>query len=280
KRARVDVGKDSHPYACLVDSRHSRLYVSLWHDAAVAVIDLDTRRLVERWTTELHPTEMALSPDAGTLFVACANSTRVSVLDTKDGRGLQTISCALYPGTAAGNTPNSLSLTPDGEMLFVANADNNNIAVFNVAEPGRAKPLGFIPVGWYPTAVRYNPADKRLYVANGKGSSSFANPQGPQPTVPDRPTTPEAIGCLMRGTLSVIDRPDPDKMAAYSKHAYACSPLRADQGVTAPRPEGNPIPGKPGEAGPIKHVIYVIKENRTYDQVFGDVKEGNGDPGL
>src|SRR5207253_4140325 len=118
-------------------------------------------------------------PDGKVLYVACSNSTMVSVLDTATGKGLETISCALYPGAPSGNTPNSLSLTPDGQMLFVANADANNLAVFNVATPGQAKPLGFIPTGWYPTSVRYNPADRRLYVANGKGTMSQANPQGP-----------------------------------------------------------------------------------------------------
>ena len=145
------------------------------------------RKVVGTWPTETHPTEMALSPDGKTLFVACSNSTRVSVLDaSRDGKGLETIRCALYPDAPSGNTPNSLTLTPDGQMLFVANADANNLAVFNVTAPGQSKPLGFIPTGWYPTSVRYNPADQRLYVANGKGLSSRANPQGPGPDAGQR----------------------------------------------------------------------------------------------
>src|SRR5262249_2524356 len=155
---------DSYPYACLRDKGGKRLFVSLWNQAAVAVVDLESRKVAATWPTEKHPTEMVLAPDGKTLFVACANSTRVSVLDTADGKGSETIASALYPLAPAGNTPNSLSLTPDGQMLFVANADANNVAVFNVADPGEAKPLGFIPVGWYPTCVRYNPADKHLYV--------------------------------------------------------------------------------------------------------------------
>src|SRR5262249_27497860 len=88
------------------------------------------------------------------------------------------------------------------------------------------------------------------------------------------------IGGLFHGTLGSLDLPTPERIAEYSEQAYACSPLRHDLGVTAPAPEGNPVPRKPGESSPIKHVIYLIKENRTYDQVFGDVKEGNGDPAL
>jgi YVTN family beta-propeller protein len=278
---RVALGKESFPYACLFDKDEARLFVSLWNKSAVAVIDTKSNEVTATWPTESHPTEMVLSPDGKALFVACANSTKVSVINTADGKGLQTISCSLYPEVPKGNTPNSLCLTPDGKMLFVANADANNLAVFNVAEPGEAKPLGFIPVGWYPTAVRYNPADKRLYVANGKGDRSFANPQGPNPNLPgNQQSRREYIAELITGTLSIIDLPDPDRMAKYSKDAYACSPLKADQGVTAPRSEDSPIPGKPGDKCPIKNVIYVIKENRTYDQVFGDVKAGNGDAGL
>jgi hypothetical protein len=283
KRHTIDLGKDSYPYAVLAEPGGRRLFVSLWVKAAVAVIDLKTEKVSALWPTESHPTEMALSPDGKTLFVACANSTKVSVLDVaQDGKALQTISCALYPAAPSGNTPSSLTLSPDGKMLLVANADANNLAVFNVAERGEAKPLGFIPVGWYPTCVRYNPADKRIYVANGKGLTSRANPQGPNPHTPSalRSIT-QYIGGLMRGTLGIIATPTPERMAEYRKQAYACSPLKADASArTTGWSTGNPIPRKPGEKGPIKHCLYIIKENRTYDQLFGDIKEGNGDPNL
>jgi DNA-binding beta-propeller fold protein YncE len=280
KRLTISLGKESYPYACTLDPAGNRLFVSLWNRAAVGVIDLGEKRLVGTWPTEKHPTEMALSPDGKTLYVACANSTKVTVLDVASGKALETIACSLYPTAPAGNTPSSLSLTPDGQMLFVANADANNLAVFSVAEPGMAKPLGFIPVGWYPTSVRFNPIDKRIYVANGKGLASQANPQGPNPLRRGNRVTEQYIAGLFRGTLGIIDLPTPARMADYSKQAYACSPLRADQGVTAEPSEGNPIPRKVGDASPIKHVLYIIKENRTYDQVLGDMREGNGDPNL
>jgi DNA-binding beta-propeller fold protein YncE len=276
----IALGKESYPYACAVDPAGKRLYVSLWNKAAVTVIDLESKKTAGTWATDKHPTEMVLSASGKTLFVACANSTRVCVFDTAEGKALETIGCALYPTAPAGNTPNSLCLTPDGQLLFVANADANNVAVFNVAEPGHAKPLGFIPAGWYPTSVRYNPADKRLYVANGKGTMPRANPQGPNPLLPENKTIREYIGGLFRGTLEIIDTPNPKQMAQYSKDAYACSPLRPDQGVAVAVPADSPVPRKVGEASPIKHCLYIIKENRTYDQVFGDVKKGNGDPDL
>ena len=125
---------------------------------------------------------MALSPDGKTLFVACSNSTQGQRPGRVAGRqGARNDPLRLYPDAPSGNTPNSLCLTPDGQMLFVANADANNLAVFNVTEPGKAEPLGFIPTGWYPTSVRYNPADQRLYVANGKGLSLAGQPARPQP---------------------------------------------------------------------------------------------------
>jgi DNA-binding beta-propeller fold protein YncE len=279
-RTTILLGKDTYPYACLPDRAGKRLFVSLWNQAGIAVLDIEGHKVAATWPTERHPTEMALTPDGKTLFIACANSTRVSVLSTADGKGLETINCALYPNAPAGNTPNSLSLTPDGELLFVANADANNVAVFNVTTPGEAKPLGFIPVGWYPTSVRFNPENRRLYVANGKGAISRANPQGPNPLRPRQQTIEQYIAGLLRGTLSIIDLPTPDRMEAYRKQAYLCSPLRPDLAVTAAAPEGNPIPAKLGDSSPIKRCIYIIKENRTYDQVFGDMKEGNGDASL
>jgi 6-phosphogluconolactonase (cycloisomerase 2 family) len=277
---RIGLPTDSYPYTCLADPMGKRVWTTLWLRSAVAVIDLEKRAVVETWPTEKHPSEMVLSPDGKILFVACANSTKVSVLETATGKTLQTISCALFPAAPAGNTPNSLCLTPDASLLFVANANNNNIAVFNVSDPGQAKSLGFIPVGWYPTSVRFSSKDKRLYVANAKGISLHANPRGPQPTVPYKPTSTEYIAGLYHGTLSAIDLPSPDQMLEYTRQAYACSPLRSDFGAVGRALPGNPIPWRLGDSSPIKHVIYVIKENRTYDQVFGDIKEGNGDPNL
>ncbi len=280
KRVTIPLAKNSYPYGCLVDAAGKRLFVSLWNKAEVAVIDLAQNKVVQTFATEKHPTEMVLGPQEKTLFVACANSTRVSVVNMTDGKGLETINCALYPDAPSGNTPSSLSLTPDGQLLFVANADANNLAVFNVAKPGAAKPLGFIPTGMYPTAVRYHAKEKRLYVTNGRGSVPKANPQGPNPTVPGSNALREYIAGLYRGTLSTINAPTEDDMLQYSKQAYLCSPLRADQGVVGSVPKDNPIPAKVGDASPIKYCIYIIRENRTYDQVFGDMKEGNGDPNL
>jgi DNA-binding beta-propeller fold protein YncE len=280
ERVTVPMPADSFPYTCLFDKERNRLYVSLWAKAKIAVLDLDVLKVVDQYATEAHPTEMMFSPDSKLLYVACANSTKVSVLNAADGKAVQTISTALFPSAPNGTAPCSLSMTPDGQILFVANADNNNVALFNISDPRTAKPMGFIPVGYYPTSVRYNAADKRIYVANARGSTPKANRHGPNPLAPKNDMVREYIAGLYKGTLSIIEMPSEQIMVDYSKRVYACAPLRADLGVPGGIPKGNPIPGKVGDPSPIKHCVYIVRENRTYDQVFGDIKEGNGDPTL
>ncbi len=285
----LDAG--SYPYTSVSSKDGARLFVSLWGEAAVKVLDLKTRKFVATWSTRLkgstvggdHPTEMALSPDGALLYVACANSNTVVVLDTTTGQPLEVISSALYPAAPIGSTPNSISLSSDGKVLLVANADNNNLAVFDVTARGKARSLGFIPTGWYPTSVRFGIADDRIYVTNGKGIVSKPNPQGPNPQGGPPKTVEQYIGGLFDGTLSIIEPPSPQQMAIFSKHAYECSPLAADNAPVlagVKRSDDNPIPAKVGDSSPIKHCIYIIKENRTYDQVLGDMKQGNGDPAL
>jgi len=276
---------DGFPYACRLDETRNRLYVSLWAQSAVAVIDLKSDKTIALWPTEEHPCEMTLTRSGKLLFVANAARNTVTVFNTQSGKPIETIHAALHPQAPPGSTPNSLALTPDERTLFVANADNNMLAVFDVSVPGKTRSLGFIPTGWYPTSVRVTPDGKHLLVANGKGVISKANPLGPQPGVSNSTNTMvQYIGRLFTGTLSVIDIPAKkqfqQQMVAYTAQAYRCSPLRADSGVGATRPSDNPIPSKPGGQSPIKYCIYIIKENRTYDQVLGDMKEGNGDSSL
>ncbi len=276
---------DSFPYACRLDERRARLYVSLWSQAAVAVVDLKTEQVTTRWQAQDHPCEMVLTKNGKYLYVANSSRNTVSIFDTESGRSLEIISAALFPNAPPGSTPNSVALTPDEQMLFVANADNNMVAVFDVSSPGKSRSLGFIPVGWYPTSVRVTPDGKHLLVANGKGLTPLPNPHGPQPGVnnSNNPSV-EYIARLFHGSLSIIDLPTrkefEKQLAGYTAQAYQCSPLNAEAKVTAPHAEDSPIPQKPGGATPIKYCIYIIKENRTYDQVLGDMPEGHGDTNL
>ncbi len=301
---RLEFEKGSYPLAVLPSRDGRRLYVSLWGQSAVAVVDLAAWRMESTWPTGLpvlgsassHPTEMALSPEDKLLYVACANSNSVTVFDTANGRAVEQISSALEAHAPPGSTPNSLTLSANGKVLLVANADNNDVAMLDVSRQGRSRSLGFIPVGWYPTSVRFGVTDDRIYVVNGKGVRAKNNAPETKP-VAQAGSTPAKepsqafqtkkerdfpyIGSLYKGTLAVIDSPSPAEMAGYSRQVWQGLPGFGGTGVLRnPRASGNPIPAAGGDRSPIKHVIYIIKENRTYDQVFGDVKEGNGDPRL
>ncbi|MGA2659023.1 MAG: beta-propeller fold lactonase family protein [Verrucomicrobiota bacterium] len=274
--------KDSYPYACRFDEKRGRLYVSLWAQASVAVIDLKARRILARWPAQEHPCEMTLNRSGKLLFVANSSRNTVTVFDTAAGTALETISAALYPKAPPGSTPNSVALAPDEKTLFVANADNNAVAVFDVSRPGKSRSLGFIPAGWYPTSVRVTPDGKHLLVSNGKGLTPKANPLGPQPV--SKSSGAQYIGSLFQGTLSIIDLPARKQferqLRALTAQTCRCSPLRSDASVPVSCPAGNPVPAQLGQPSPIKYCIYIIKENRTYDQVLGDLPQANGDPKL
>ncbi|MCC7373267.1 MAG: beta-propeller fold lactonase family protein [Verrucomicrobiales bacterium] len=285
KRARALLEASSHdepyPYACVVDAAKMRLYVSLWGRAAVEVIDLRERRTVARWATQEHPNEMILDRNGRFLFVANANQNTVSLIDTTDGRTVENLTAELEPGSPPGSTPNSLALSPDESLLFVANANINAVAVFDVAQPGHSRALGFIPVGWYPTSVRVTPDGKHLLVANGKGLASKPNRYGPQPGKETPGTVREYIAGLMTGCLSIIDLPNnreklESTLRGWTERAYRCRPAQPPKTLEP----GHPIPLVAGGPTPLRHCIYIIKENRTYDQVLGDMPEGRGDPTL
>jgi YVTN family beta-propeller protein len=277
----IDMPAASYPYTVLPSKITDRLYVSLWGKAAIAVVDLKSKSVEAIWPAAAHPTEMLLSPDESLLYVACADSNSVVVLDTETGRQVEVIRTALYPKGPGGCTPMSLALAPNGQTLWIANADANNLAVIDVSERGESRSLGFIPVGWYPTSVRLTPDADRILVANGKGVIPKANPQGPNPTKKKSEPDVQYIGGLLHGTLSVVPMPGPREMPKLTHAAYGCSPMNADAAPTGAKSEsGDVIPTKVGQPSPIKHCIYIIKENRTYDQVLGDVRAGNGDPSL
>ena len=278
----VALGESTYPYMVTLDEARGRVYVSLWGDSKVAAVDPEAMQVVGTWETGPHPNEMLLAPSGRVLYVANANQNTVTVHDLDaDGKAIETIGTAIDPKAPPGSTPNALALSEDGSVLFVANATTNDVAAVNVKEVGRSAPLGFIPAGWYPTSVRASRDGQSLWIANGKGAHSLANREGPMPTSPGgRGPTRQYIGGLFRGTLSIVPMPGPGEMAAYSKTVYECSPVRRGDPTAVAEglaPAGNPIPAKVGDASPIKYCIYIIKENRTYDQVFGDMPEGNGE---
>lgn len=275
----INLPKESYPYTVLLTGK-DRGFVSLWGGSSVVEVDFAKGRVLRTIATDSHPTEMLLSPDGAHLYVACANSNSVYVIDVKSGKPIEVLTTSLFPNAPSGSTPCSIDLSKDGRVLLAANANNNTVAVIDVSQPGQSRSLGFLPVGWYPSSVRFGP-DGKILVANGKGIWPRSNRHGPVPTNGKVPPLNEYIGRLFTGTLSVIKAPGPAKLANYTRTAFECSPLIDNAGVrNKDRPADSPIPAKVGGKSPIKYCFYVIKENRTYDQVLGDIPEGNGDESL
>ena len=267
----------SIPYSCLLSPDGTLLFVSLWGGAAVAFVDPLTMSLKETVAVGEHPCDLVCSRDGKRLFVSNANNNTVSILDIGRRRVSETICVALSPKAPPGSTPNAIALGPHDSTLYVANADNNCVAVLDVSNPGQTRSLGFIPVGWYPTALDVAP-NGDILVANGKGFGSRANPGGPNPS--RQSATEEYIGSLFRGSVSLIPPPHAKLLGEYSQAVYRNSRYTDQRNDSPGRDSLNPIPVRVGQSSPIKHVFYIIKENRTYDQVFGDIPEGNGDPSL
>jgi DNA-binding beta-propeller fold protein YncE len=268
----------AEPYTVLAAGDGKTLFVSLWGGSRVLRLDAETLAAKGSFPVGEHPGAMALSRDGGRLFVACANTNSVWAIDVSSGKASEQISVALYPAAPAGTTPGALALSEDGETLLVANADNNCVAVVDVSEPGSSRTKGFIPTGWYPTGVAFARDGKRLVVLSGKGLASRPNPRGPRSPHPDEE---QYIGRLLTGSLSLVALPDAEGLAAYTETVYRVTPNRDARGLApAGAPEGSPIPGRVGDVSPIRHVFYVIRENRTYDQILGDIPAGNGDSSL
>jgi YVTN family beta-propeller protein len=273
---KIAVGE--YPYDCEASGDGKRVYVSNWGSRSVAVIDTAGNQVINNIPVGDHPNDLELTRDGRILYVANANSNTVSVVSTEQMKEIEAISTALHPKSPIGSTPNAVALSPDEKTLYIANADNNDVAVVDVAKRGSSEVEGFIPTGWYPTSVRVSKDGKRIFVANGKGVASAANPQGPNPY---KGRTPQYIGSMLKGTVSLINLPAKAKLAQLTRRVYANSPYTDEMLKAARAPkEKTAIPSRVGAPSPIKHVIYVIKENRTYDQVLGDMKEGNGDPSL
>jgi YVTN family beta-propeller protein len=276
-------------FTCLLDKKKELLYISVWGARQILPFEIKTNTFAKPIAVGDHPNELLLTKNGQTLFVANGNDNSVSVVDTRTGKEIEVLNAALVPNALEGSSTNGLALSANEERLYIANADNNCLAVFEVENPGQSKSLGFIPVGWYPTALKV--VKGKFYVANGKGFSSFANPNGPNPIEKKQSVTyqksdntatapSEYIGGLMKGTMSVFKEPSTQELAILSEAVYKNTPYTKEGEMNAAGEKGNPIPMKVGDTSPIKYVYYILKENRTYDQVLSDVAGGNGDTTL
>jgi YVTN family beta-propeller protein len=284
---RTDLGGEG--YTCRLSPDRKELYISCWGCDKLLIFDTQLRSFTGAIAVGDHPNDLCLTKNGRYLFVANANDNAVSVIDTRSRQVLETLNAALFADAPPGSTTNALALSADGKTLYVANADNNCLAVFDVSKPGSGRSKGFIPVGWYPTAVQV--VGNKIWVANGKGFSSMANPDGPNPVSrkeevayqkgdSHKARSVQYIAGLFKGTMSIIDAPDELLLGRYSTLVYQNTRYTKSGELLAKGEPGNPIPMKVGDSSPIKYVFYVIKENRTYDQVLGDMKQGNGDSSL
>jgi YVTN family beta-propeller protein len=239
----------------------------------VSIVDLEQNREVTQIVTGLHPSDLELSADQRTLYVANANSDTVSVIDVGAQRVVETIAVAPDASLPFGSAPNALSLSKDGRKLFVANGGNNAVAVVALTQSsgGKSQVDGFIPTAWYPGGVIND--GKNLYIANVKGLGS-------------RNPSREKKGWnshFYLGTVSKVEIPAASVLQTQTgqvkEDARVPQMLRAwDKSRSSQKPV--PVPARLGEPSVFDHVIYIIKENRSYDQIFGDMPQGNSDPSL
>ena len=241
------------------------------NNGAVSVIDLTKNVQTKTIEVGLHPCDMALSPDMKKLFVACANSDIISVIDTETDEVINNISVHSSDDIIYGSSPNDLAVSPDGKYLYVANGTENAICIIQAADP--VKVLGSVPAGWYPGSVVLNRSGKTMYVANIKGVGS-------------RNQRTDRSGFNSHdhlGSVSIIPVPgknDLQKMTETVKMNNTWAQRIKDSKTSVKQKKIVPVPVTPDQTSIFKHVVYIIKENRTYDQVFGDMPQGNGDTSL
>jgi DNA-binding beta-propeller fold protein YncE len=278
-----DLVPSSFPYTCVATRDGRRAWCSLWNASQIAELDLAGGKVV-RWiklnepddplAPGSHPTAMLLSPDEKQLFVALSNIDEVSMLSTVN----PTLSLAFKTAIPAqkywGSYPTALALSPDGKQLFVAESSLDAVGIFDVSVSGIGLngvgvALGFIPTDWYPSALAVQGND--LLIATAKGQGTGPNKGMGKTAYEVKHQAHPYIPTLLRGSIARLNIPSTlgklDELTRVVEHDNL---LHSDPGTIQ----------FAGGKNPIKHVIYVIKENRTYDQILGDLKVGDGDPSL
>jgi YVTN family beta-propeller protein len=300
----------AYPHSLIFAQGGRHLYASNWGGRSVTLLNIPERKRLREIAVGIRPNDMALGPD-GRLYVACSGDNTVHVIDTHGsdeappppppqagppavtpppvaGAVIEILSTALYPSSPEGSTPSAVAVSPRDSTLYVANADNNDLVSVDIGERGSSRVRGFIPVGWYPTAVAVSDDGKTLFVANGKGLRFRSNvpPRTTSPLRLFRPPAFDYIGRIFQGSVSFIPRPSGPELARFTEQVRRNSPYTPEAMHASSVKSEGPIPDRVGVSCPIKYVLYIIKENRTYDQVFGDFRDasgrpaGNGDPRL
>lgn len=289
KKSKIFSKINSEGYSIIFDEKQNCLWVSEWGNKSIAVFDVATGKLISRITVGSNPNEMILENKTNRIFVSCGNDNSIHVISASSFITLEVLNTAIYPFSPTGSTPNGLDIDIKLGLLFVANADNNNLAIFDIRKIGESKCIGFVPTGWYPTQVKV--VLNQVFISNAKGLVSLANPNGPNPVgiknsaeyqkgIKSSPV--QYIGGLFKGVLQKLSIDFVlNNLPALTEQVKFNTPFHQEQLLGDNEiPSKNPIPSKIGQSSPIKHVFYIIKENRTYDQVLSDVAGGNGDTSL
>ena len=253
---------------------------SVANEGSVSVIDLAELQSApdDEILTGRHACALALSPNHNFLAVANAADDTVSIIDTRTDKIIETLCARQNPGDLFGAQPNALAFDKHGKRLYVCNGTQNAVAVFNF-KPGKSQLLGLIPVGWFPCSIAFDSGRKMLDVANIENLAPKM----------EKPLKHKAKGGMgfnthqYYGSLSLVPVPPNGQLKKFTETALSNLryPLLAQAKLPArPDQPARPVPERVGEPSVFQHVIYIIKENRSYDQVMGDVSEGNGNPDL
>ena len=241
------------------------------NNGSVSVLDLTSKKLIKNIEVGLHPGGMAINSDKTRLYVACANSDIIAVINTSTDEVIENISVHMDDNSLFGSAPNALTISRNGKYLHVANGSDNAICVIEIGNHSQV--VGYIPTGWYPGSVILDEESDFLYVANIKGIGSRN-----QKTDRAGFNTHDHLG-----SVSIIPLPDKQKLSEMTKTVRANNSFvqnlvahKSDKGLK----NKVPVPQVSGQKSEFKHVVYIIKENRTYDQIFGDMPQGNGDSSL
>lgn len=267
------------PGAVAVSRDGNRAWVAEQGSDTVRVLDVSSGRLMAQADIQVgtHPAALLVDKSGARLFVAAADSDVIDVVDTGASIVKETIPLAPYPGAQVGANPIGLALTDDDKTLYVANSGDNDVAVVDI---DHLSVRGLIPTGWYPSTV--TAIGPKLFVTNAKGLGAGPNggPGHPDPTRPGDPVAPDQYaGTMIVGTLSMINGFDQTQLDKWTGQVHANDGFDA-HGEVRVAGQSPVIPVHPGQSSPIKHIMYVVKENRTYDQELGSLGKGNGDPTL